>query len=659
MEAIRTIDDLTRANRATRPQATALIFGDRRMTFETLDRRASQVANRLTQAGVGYGDRIAVLAKNCDTFFELMHGAAKIGAVLVPVNFRLAPREISFIVNDSGAKLLFVDTWFGAIVDGIASALEPVETIIRIAGAGDAAGQDRQDFDTWRDQAAETDPMLPISPEDDLIQMYTSGTTGLPKGVQLTHGNIAALLDLEMITWDDSDVSLVVMPLFHIAGAAWALVAMAGGAPNIIMADVDPGAILRHIGEDRVTKTLMVPAVILFVLQHPDCPATDFSSMKLVTYGASPIPIDLLQQAVTVMGCGFMQLYGLTETTGMVVYLPEADHSSDGNPKMASCGIPVTAAEIRVVGVDGADMPPYAVGEIIVKSPQVMKGYWNQPEATAAAIVDGWFHTGDAGFLDEHGYLYIHDRIKDMIISGGENIYPAEVESALFEHEAVADVGVIGVPDTQWGEAVRAVIVKAPEGNVAPEELIAFARERIAGFKIPRSVVFADAVPRNPAGKILKTELRKLYGDGGSYCYVIVRRSGPPPLIRAFPQRYDPMKTPGPDHPIFVQPLERHVTVTFNGKTVAESRDALEMSESTYKPVYYIPMSDVDQAVLSKTAHGSYCPYKGEASYYTVTVGIESAENAIWTYEAPYEAVAAIKDHVAFYADKMDSISVG
>ena len=226
------------------------------------------------------------------------------------------------------------------------------------------------------------------------------------------------------------------MPLFHIAGSAWALSPMNKGVTCILMEDVDPGLILRHIGEDGVTKVLFVPAVILFLMQHPDSRTTDFSSLKLVTYGASPIPLDLLQQAVKVMGCDFMQLYGMTEATGAVTYLPAADHDPEGTPRMRGVGIPIPPSEIRVVDPDGNDMPPGEVGEILVRSPQVMLEYWNRPEATAEAVRDGWYWSGDAGFFDEDGYLYMHDRIKDMVISGGENVYPAEVESCLFEHDA-------------------------------------------------------------------------------------------------------------------------------------------------------------------------------------------------------------------------------
>jgi acyl-CoA synthetase (AMP-forming)/AMP-acid ligase II len=248
-------------------------------------------------------------------------------------------------------------------------------------------------------------------------------------------------------------------------------------------------------------------------MQHPKCAETDFSSLELITYGASPIPLDLLQSAVKTMGCGFMQLYGLTETTGMVTYLPVEDHAPEGSPKMASCGIATPGSEIRIVDETDKTVPPGAVGEIIIKSPQNMIGYWNLPEATAKAIRGDWFYSGDAGYMDEDGYVYIYDRMKDMIISGGENVYPAEVESALFEHPAVADVAVIGVPDPKWGEVGKAVVVLGNGANITADELSGFARERIAAFKVPKSFEFVDALPRNPSGKLLKRELREMFPE--------------------------------------------------------------------------------------------------------------------------------------------------
>ena len=282
----------------------------------------------------------------------------------------------------------------------------------------------------------------------------------------------------------------------------------------MLLRDADPAAILRLIPQFRITKAFMVPALMLFLLQHPQCATADFSSLELIVYGASPAPIDLVRNALRVFGCGLEQVYGLTETTGAITWLPPKDHSDGNIERLKSCGKAMTGVEIRVVDASGAEVATGKVGEIITRSPQNMIGYWNQPEATRRAIRDGWFHTGDAGYLDNDGYIYIYDRVKDMIISGGENIYPAEVESALFGHPAVADVAVIGVPDEKWGEAVKAMVVKKPDATVTPEELIAFARERIAGYKTPRTVDFVEALPRTPTGKILKRELRKPFWEG-------------------------------------------------------------------------------------------------------------------------------------------------
>jgi acyl-CoA synthetase (AMP-forming)/AMP-acid ligase II len=250
--------------------------------------------------------------------------------------------------------------------------------------------------------------------------------------------------------------------------------------------------------------------MILFLLQAPQCRATDFSKLELILYGASPAPVDLIRNALKTFGCAFAQVYGLTETTGAITYLPPQDHVGRAAERLKSCGKPMTGVEIRILDASGHELPPGEVGEVVCRTAQNMLGYWNLPEATAAAIRDGWLHTGDAGYLDGDGYLYIYDRVKDMIISG-ENVYPAEVENALFGHPAIADVAVIGVPDETWGEAVKAVVVCKPGANVSAGELIEFARARIAGFKVPRSIDFVDALPRNPSGKLLKRELRKPY----------------------------------------------------------------------------------------------------------------------------------------------------
>jgi len=371
-----------------------------------------------------------------------------------------------------------------------------------------------RDYASWLAHVSPADPGWPIHAGDCAVQMYTSGTTGHPKGAQLSHANLLTLLPgalRQFGRWHDGDVSLVCMPLFHIGGSGWALVGLYAGAEIVLAREFDPAAMLRLIAEFGVTKAFLVPAMILFLLQAPQCAKTDFSSLELIAYGASPAPIELLRAALKAFGCGFAQVYGLTETTGAITYLPPEDHGEHAIERLKSCGKPMTGVAIKILDASGHELPPGEVGEVVCRTPQIMLGYWDLPEATRAAIRDGWFHTGDAGYMDGDGYVYIYDRVKDMIISGGENIYPAEVENALFGHPAIADVAVIGVPDEKWGEAVKAVVVKKPGIEVSIAELIEFARSRIGGFKVPRSIDFVDALPRNPSGKILKRELRKPY----------------------------------------------------------------------------------------------------------------------------------------------------
>ncbi len=504
---LETLDELPRRQARERPDDPAIVFGGRTTSFAELDRAANRVANALAAEGVGEGGRVAILAKNTDRWFELFFGALKLGAALVPVNFRLAAPEVAYILDDAKAEILFVDPDHTGLAAEAAGGLATVRKIVRF----DGARGEWPDYLAWRDAAPDTDTGRHATLEEVAVQMYTSGTTGRPKGAQLTHRNIAFLLaeGSAPLGYSARDVNLTCMPLFHIAGNSIGLIGLHHGARGILLPEAEPEAILRAIQEEGVTRTLFVPAVILFLMQHPRCKDTDFSTLEMVSYGASPIPFDLLRQAVDTMGCDFIQLYGLTETTGMITWLPPADH--DGGPRMKSVGIATPGSEVRVVDAEGRDCAPGEVGEVVIRSPQTMIGYWNLPEATAAAIRDGWFHSGDAGYMDADGYLYLYDRIKDMIISGGENVYPAEVESVLFEHPAVADVAVIGVPDDKWGEVGKAVVVLADGQDADEAELLAFARERVAHFKAPKSAAFVDALPRNPSGKLLKRELRERF----------------------------------------------------------------------------------------------------------------------------------------------------
>jgi long-chain acyl-CoA synthetase len=503
--------DIARAHAAERPQAAALVHEGRTTTYGALDRAASRVAQGLIAEGIRPGIRVAHLDKSSDLYFELLFGLAKAGAVMVSVNWRLAPPEVLHILNDAEAEILFVGEEFIPVVDKIRTELRTVRKIVALGGAH--AGW--EPFAAWRDRYPETDPLLPAKPSDTAVQFYTSGTTGLPKGAELTNANFEQMFRLWTRSWllKPGVQTIVCLPMFHIGGAGWALAGLYAGTINHVVREFVPARILDIIQRARIEVILLVPAMILFLMQTPQIRETDLSSLRLIVYGAAPIPADLLRQAMTTFGCGFQQVYGLTETTGAITLLPPEDHDPSDAKKLLSCGYAQEEVELRIVGDDGRDLPPGKVGEIAVRSPQVMGGYWKLPDATARAVQGEWFFTGDAGYLDEKGYLYIYDRVKDMIVSGGENIYPAEVEGALFGHPAIADVAVIGVPDERWGETVKAIVVRKADVEVTPGELIDWARARIAGYKLPRSIDFIDALPRNPTGKILKRELRKTYWE--------------------------------------------------------------------------------------------------------------------------------------------------
>jgi acyl-CoA synthetase (AMP-forming)/AMP-acid ligase II len=501
--AIAGLADIVRIHGRQQPDTAAIVYAGRTTTYAELDRAASRIANALIADGIRPQTRVAHLDKSTDQFFELLFGVAKANAVMVSVNWRLAPLEVLHIVNDAEAEIMFVGEEYFPVIEAIRDELKTVRRIIAFG----------KPFETWQEAQPAIDPLLPARPTDTAVQFYTSGTTGLPKGAELINRNFAAMMPLWTREWllGPGVPNLVCLPMFHIGGAGWGVAGLFAGATNHVMREFLPAEILATIERERLQIMLLVPAMILFLLQAPQIRETDLSSLRLIVYGASPIPAALLKQAMAVFPCGFQQVYGLTETTGAITVLPAEDHDPNDAKKLLSCGYAQEGVELRIVGDDGKDVPTGKVGEIAVRSAQVMGGYWKLPEATARAVQGDWFFTGDAGYLDDKGYLYIYDRVKDMIVSGGENIYPAEVESALFGHPSVADVAVIGVPDERWGEAVKAVVVRKPEADVTPAELIEWARERIAGYKLPKSVDFIDALPRNPTGKILKRELRRAY----------------------------------------------------------------------------------------------------------------------------------------------------
>jgi fatty-acyl-CoA synthase len=513
LEGVRSLADIPRVQAARRGDAIALKSGDRETSFSLWNQRTSRVADRLIVEGLKPGDRIAVLAKNSDVFYEVLFGAIKARVTLAGVNFRLAPPEVGFIVADSGARLLFVGQDFYDLAEkALAGAQSPPKLI---ALEGERPGY--HSYTDWREAGAAIDPMLPASLEDAAIQLYTSGTTGHPKGVELTHANFVALLgfaaSVQGFNYDPGEAVINAMPQFHVAGTNIGIVCLASGARLVILRDLIPAAILDLLAREKINHAFFVPAVILMLMQAPEMANADLSSVRSISYGASPISEDLLRKAQARFGCDFLQFYGMTETTGAGTYLPPEAHDSTKG-KLRSCGKPWPGVEVKIARADGSEAAENEVGQVLIRSPMVMKSYWRRAEATADAIKDGWMHTGDAAYLDADGYIFIYDRVNDMIVSGGENIYPAEVENAIFGHPDVADVAVIGVPDDKWGETVKAIVIVKPGASQNADGIIAWARERVAGYKIPKSVDFVTAIPRNASGKILRRELRKPYWEG-------------------------------------------------------------------------------------------------------------------------------------------------
>ena len=513
----RTLGEVARLQGLGRRDAPAFVFEGRSTSFAEFDAHANQIANGLIAEGVKKGARVSYLGKNSDHYFETLFGAAKAGVVMAPVNWRLAAPEIVYIVNDCKAELLFVGPEFIDLARKIAPELTSVRKIVAMEGGA----PEWEGYEAWRDRQDKSEPDVRAGWEDVVIQLYTSGTTGRPKGAMIRHSGILGMRrqrseeTAEWNKWSDRDVSLVAMPIFHIGGSGWGVSGVVNGAKSVVAREFDPHKVLDYIEQDGITKIFMVPAAMQIVVRHPRAREVDYSGIKYILYGASPIPLDLLRECMEVFGCGFVQMYGMTETTGTIVALPPEDHDPKGNERMRSAGRPLPGVEVAILDENGRRLPPRQVGEIATRSIANMAGYWNMAEATAKTIdADGWLRTGDAGYMDEDGYVYIHDRVKDMIISGGENVYPAEVENAIFGHPDVADVAVIGVPDEKWGEAVKAVVVKKPGADPKPDDIIAWARARIAGFKTPKSVDFIEALPRNPSGKILRRELRDPYWAG-------------------------------------------------------------------------------------------------------------------------------------------------
>ncbi|MUL44663.1 AMP-binding protein [Mycobacterium sp. CBMA293] len=476
----------------------ALIFAAEQVTFADLALRSDAVANALLAAGLGPGDRVVHVATDSPALYELLYGCARIGAVLVPVNWRLAADELDFVVKHCGARVVITDR---PDVDA--------ETTVQPSN-----------FAHWRDTATAAPlPKITIDRNTPVVQMYTSGTTGRPKGVVLAHRTFNAvreLLDhagLDWLDWRAEDVSLIALPAFHIGGMWWATQALNSGLPSVVLPRFAAAAAAAAVRDHGVTVTCFVPAMILMLLSDPDIATSDLITLRKVAYGGSPIGPDLLARAIETIDCEFAQIYGLTETGNTAVCLPPEQHWP-GHARLHAAGTPYPGVAVAIRDSGGNELPTGMSGEVYLRSPAQMLEYFADPVATAATIVDGWVRTGDAGYIDDDGFLVLRDRVKDLIIVSGENVYPAEVEKTINSHPDVHDSAVVGAPDDRRGERVHAFIVAEPDSELSCNDLTEFLSRKLARFKVPSHYEFVESIPRNPSGKILRRDLRERFWVG-------------------------------------------------------------------------------------------------------------------------------------------------
>jgi acyl-CoA synthetase (AMP-forming)/AMP-acid ligase II len=503
-----TIDEIIRLQAARIPAHVAITCEGREVTYEQLHLASNRTANALLAAGVGPGSRVAYLGRESEHYYAIAFGCAKIGAVLVPVNWRLTAEEVEHILTDSRTQLVFVEREYVPAVRQLPRPPRLVEL--------DSATRRAEGFLAWKAKAPDSCPEPVATPADPFAQVYTSGTTGLPKGVMLRHGCFFTLRDLldehglDWVDWKPGDVALIALPGLHTAGLSFAMQGFTAGATAVSMRMFTGQDAVRLVRTLGVTTTFIAPAMLQMMLSEPGVDRNTFASLRKVIYSASPISESLLLRCLATIGADFVQVYSATEAGNAVTLLPPEDHVP-GSPRIASAGRACPGIDVKIVDDTGRPVPPGETGQICIRTPAAMLGYWMRPQDTARTLVDGWLRMGDAGRLDEDGYLYVCDRIDDTIIVAGQNVYPAEIENALSDHPAVADVAVIGLPHPRWGESVAACVVLRPGHAVRPRELMLSLRGRVAGFKIPTRYEFLETLPRNPTGKVVRRFLRQRY----------------------------------------------------------------------------------------------------------------------------------------------------
>ena len=509
-----TLGDIPRKSALFHGDRTALVFEGARLTHRDLNAQVNRLANALAARGIGKADKVAILGENSARYLVAYFAAAKLGACVVPLNFRLSDDELGHIVSDSEAGLLFAGDGYEQRAAALCERVGFAGPVVTLEKA--SAGLDSLD-DLVRD-SPETEPASAVEENDLAVLLYTGGTTGLPKGVMLSHRNLmTAVTAMAVISGvRHTDSTCFVLPLFHVSIWPVLLLLMAGGKV-VINRKPDLGEILRLIQDERCSHVNLVPTVYTWLMEYPLAGQYDLSSLELLTYAGSPFPPENLKRCIERFGPLFAQGYGSTETAGgPVTYLPMEDHqvSGPGSRLLASAGKPALCSEVRILDENGAPLPPGEIGEVAVRGRHVMLGYWKNPELTARTLRDGWLHMGDMGYLAEEGYLFLVDRKADMIVTGGENVYPQETENALYEHEAVLECAVVSAPDPTWGERVQAVVVLKPGAQATAEELIVHCKSRLAGYKCPKSILFRDALPKTPIGKILRKDLKQEFWKG-------------------------------------------------------------------------------------------------------------------------------------------------
>jgi acyl-CoA synthetase (AMP-forming)/AMP-acid ligase II len=504
------------------PERTAMTCEGANRSFAEMQDRVNRLANALKALGVGKGDKVSVMALNGMPYVEIYYACAKLGAVFVPLNYRAKKEELAYMCNNSETSVLFLGERYMELAASIKPELTTVKHLICIDGRP-------QGMTNYEDTIAAHEPDEIFTDVDDLdptIVIYTSGTTALPKGVVLTYLGMSVYVTNTVEPADPGaenvDVLLVSVPFYHVAGATTMLSCVWGGRKMVILPQFDPGAWLEAVQTHRVTHSAVVPTMLKRIMEHANFEKTDISSLKLVSYGAAPMPYEVVTRAVQVFKCGLMNAYGQTESASTLTFLGPEDHIiPDGPPeererkltRLRSVGKTMGDMVVAILDPQGEVLGAGQEGEICAQGARVMSGYLGRGEETSEAMRGGWLHTGDVGWMDEDGYLFITGRTKDLIIRGGENIAPGEIEGVLQQHPAVEDAAVIGVPDVEWGEEVKAIVVAKPGQSPTPDELSAFVKGRLASYKTPKYYHFVDELPRNYLGKVLKTELRKQYGE--------------------------------------------------------------------------------------------------------------------------------------------------